>query len=264
MTFYSPAPRNDPAGLTAAQVDERVREILNSSAASGSYAPRSVPWAAVSLPLVSVFPEAPGDRDEVNLLDDETGTVSRWIWLNSKNAWMEIRAPGDLPGIMGWTASSTAPTGWLTADGTAVSRTTYAGLFDAIGTTYGVGDGSTTFNLPNVRDRFPVGAGSTYALAATGGAATHTLTTAQIPGHTHSISSGGAHTHDGTYATGTGATGGVSDGVPTHNSTPSASQPFRVSSNGSHDHGGATGSAGSGSSHNNLPPYLALTPIIRT
>jgi microcystin-dependent protein len=254
VTFYSPAPRNDPAGLTAAQVDERVREILNSSAASGSYAPRSVPWAAVSLPLVSVFPEAPGDRDEVNLLDDETGTVSRWIWLNSKNAWMEIRAPGDLPGIMGWTASSTAPTGWLTADGTAVSRTTYAGLFDAIGTTYGVGDGSTTFNLPNVRDRFPVGAGSTYALAATGGAATHTLTTAQIPGHTHSVPN---HTHTYDFAATSFQAGATATNVVTGPNTGNA---VDTRSSGST----TTGSAGSGSSHNNLPPYLALTPIIRT
>jgi len=51
-------------------------------------------------------------------------------------------------------AMNTAPTGWLKANGAAVSRTTYAALFSAIGTTFGVGDGSTTFNLPDMRGRF--------------------------------------------------------------------------------------------------------------
>jgi microcystin-dependent protein len=61
-----------------------------------------------------------------------------------------------------------------------------------IGTVWGVGDGSTTFNLPNLEDRFLTGAGNTYAIAATGGAATVTLATSEIPGHTHT---GPSHTH---------------------------------------------------------------------
>jgi microcystin-dependent protein len=60
-------------------------------------------------------------------------------------------------GDVGYFAMSTAPTGWLKANGAAVSRTTYAGLFAAIGTTYGVGDGSTTFALPDLRGEFPRG-----------------------------------------------------------------------------------------------------------
>jgi microcystin-dependent protein len=75
-------------------------------------------------------------------------------------------------------ALSTAPTGWLLCDGSAVSRTTYATLFGAIGTTYGVGDGSTTFNVPDLRERFPLGAGATHALGATAGASTHVHGTA--------------------------------------------------------------------------------------
>jgi len=55
--------------------------------------------------------------------------------------------------VVPW-GGSTAPTGWLECDGSAVSRTTYADLFTAIGTTYGVGDGSTTFNLPDLRGEF--------------------------------------------------------------------------------------------------------------
>jgi microcystin-dependent protein len=58
------------------------------------------------------------------------------------------------PGIVGEFARNTAPTGWLKANGAAVSRTTYAALFAAIGTTFGVGDGSTTFTLPDLRGEF--------------------------------------------------------------------------------------------------------------
>jgi len=57
-------------------------------------------------------------------------------------------------------AGSSAPSGWISCDGTAISRTTYAALFAIIGTTYGVGDGSTTFNLPDMQGRIPVGSGA--------------------------------------------------------------------------------------------------------
>lgn len=86
-----------------------------------------------------------------------------------------------------------APTGYLFCEGQAVSRATYADLFALIGTTYGAGDGSTTFNLPDLRDRFPIGASGTKALATTGGS--ETITTAQLPAHSHGIetkSAGGA------------------------------------------------------------------------
>lgn len=64
---------------------------------------------------------------------------------------------GTPPGAIQWYAVVSAPTGWLYADGSAVSRSTYADLFDIIGTTYGAGDGSTTFNLPDIRGRSIVG-----------------------------------------------------------------------------------------------------------
>jgi microcystin-dependent protein len=106
-------------------------------------------------------------------------------------------------------AGTTSPDNWLLCSGQAVSRTTYAALFAIIGTTYGVGDGSTTFNLPDLRGRTPVGKddmGGTPAnrmttggsgingvsLGAAGGAQTHTLGTAEMPSHTHTQD---AHTH---------------------------------------------------------------------
>lgn len=61
----------------------------------------------------------------------------------------------EIAGMVAFFAYATVPAGWLRADGRAVSRTTYAGLFSVIGTTYGNGDGSTTFNLPDMRDSFP-------------------------------------------------------------------------------------------------------------
>lgn len=85
-----------------------------------------------------------------------------------------------------------APAGWLLCDGSAVSRTTYATLYAAIGDTWGAGDGSTTFNLPDLRGRAPIGAGTGSGLTARTlggkvGAETHTLTAAQVPTHTHSL-----------------------------------------------------------------------------
>jgi microcystin-dependent protein len=64
---------------------------------------------------------------------------------------------GNIVGEVCFFGMSTAPTGFLKANGAAVSRTTYAALFTAIGTTYGAGDGSTTFNLPDLRGEFPRG-----------------------------------------------------------------------------------------------------------
>lgn len=75
-----------------------------------------------------------------------------------------------------WT-SNTPPSGFLLCNGSAISRTTYVKLFDIIGTTFGVGDGSTTFNLPDFRQRFPLGkaaSGTGSALGGTGGAIDHT------------------------------------------------------------------------------------------
>jgi hypothetical protein len=79
--------------------------------------------------------------------------------------------PAALPsGVMMPYGGTAAPTGWLLCNGAAVSRTTYAALFAAIGIAYGPGDGVNTFNVPDARDRVLMGAGSTYAVGATGGA----------------------------------------------------------------------------------------------
>lgn len=108
------------------------------------------------------------------------------------------------PGAVSAFASSSAPAGWLKCNGAAVSRATYAALFTAIGTTFGAGDGSTTFNLPDLRGEFVRGwddargidTGRAFGSAQAGQNASHT--------HTGTTATGGAHSHTaGIYNAGT-------------------------------------------------------------
>jgi len=111
------------------------------------------------------------------------------------------------PGAATMYAGAAAPAGWLLCDGTAVSRTAYANLFNAIGTAYGTGDGSTTFNVPDLRGRVPLGVGTGTGLtnrvrAATGGAQ-DAVVASHSHSHAHTASSGTVsadHTHSGTTA----------------------------------------------------------------
>lgn len=174
-------------------------------------------------------------------------TVDQWVQvaITDRTAIVQAVMTGDPPtppgAVMMWT-TATAPGGWLLCDGSAVSRTTYAALFAAIGTTYGAGDGSTTFNVPNLKGRVPVGRDSGDSsfdtLGETGGAKTHTLTVGEMPAHTHTTALHGSYRVQGTFPSDVyGAVSGGAEG---------------------------TSSAGSGQAHNNLQPYLVLNFIIRT
>jgi microcystin-dependent protein len=118
------------------------------------------------------------------------------------------------PGILAFFGGSSPPSGWFVADGTAVSRTTYAALFAAIGTIWGAGDNVTTFNLPDLRGRAPIGyvnkaaPGITArAFGARGGEESHTLALAEIPSHDHGYSQSphdhGTHSHSVVNSQGT-------------------------------------------------------------
>lgn len=139
-------------------------------------------------------------------------------------------------------AASSAPGGWLLCDGSNISRTTYSALFAAIGTTYGVGDGSTTFTLPNIKGRVIVGYNSAEtefnSLGETGGAKTHTLTIDEIPAHTHTYQNNvNDQNTDNAFGTETAADQA--------------------------DINQTTGSTGGGQPHNNLQPYIVLNYIIK-
>lgn len=144
-------------------------------------------------------------------------------------------------------AGTTAPAYYLMADGSAVSRTMFARLFAVIGTTYGAGDGSTTFNVPDLRGRviagLKTGDSAFSTIGQTGGAKTHTLTTGEMPAHTHTSDSGLVNAYGaGSPATAAwGSSIGFGYGVAY-----------------------ATSSAGGGEAHNNLQPYIALNYIIKT
>lgn len=89
-------------------------------------------------------------------------------------------------------AGSVAPEGWLLCDGSAVSRETYASLYSVIGDSYGSGDGSTTFNLPDLTGRVLIGSSSSHPAASSGGEEEHILSASEIHEHTHSV---GQHGH---------------------------------------------------------------------
>jgi microcystin-dependent protein len=187
-----------------------------------------------------------------------------WIW--NGTGW-DVATPnvGDafLPAgsIIQWSAS-TAPANWLICNGAAVSRNTYSSLFAAIGTTYGVGDGTTTFNLPDLRGRVAVGLDSTQTefdtLGETGGAKTHTLTIAEMPSHSHTgtTSTNGEHVHgiQSGYNVQNGGNDGAANGSFIGRTTAAA---------GNHSHSFTTAATGGGGAHNNLQPYEVLHYIIK-
>ena len=155
--------------------------------------------------------------------------------------------------------SSTAPTNWLICDGSAVSRSDYSELFAVIGTTYGSGDGSTTFNLPNLKGRVPVGKDSSQtefnSIGETGGEKTHQLTQNEMPSHRHNQ----ARLADAYYLTAwnshTGNVGGFDIGS-------------LYSDNNTALHGGiqnyfAVDDQGGNQAHNNLQPYIVTNYIIK-
>ncbi len=172
-------------------------------------------------------------------------------------------------------AGSSAPTGYLICDGSAQSRTTYATLFGIVGTTYGTGDGSTTFNVPDLRGRVIAGqddmGGSSAnrltgltggvdgdVLGGTGGDEKHALTEAQMPKHYHQMRGPNAVTApQGSATAATGLYGGGSaDDTPDDYAT--------FSTGGSASSGSSSTGTNSGNDHNNVQPTMILNYIIKT
>ena len=156
-------------------------------------------------------------------------------------------------GVVQMWAGASAPSGWLLCQGQAVSRTTYAALYAVCGTAYGTGDGSSTFNLPDLRARMPLGlngSGTFNALGKTGGEENHTLTTAEMPSHGHEVTAGNAMPKLGAWATNMGA----GSGWRSISSTNGSDGPLGVVS---------ASNTGGGGAHNNMPPYVVMSFIIK-
>lgn len=197
------------------------------------------------VPMPQVGPPTTGTWRLGTLAMDAVGALWRCSAPGNPGSWEQVGGGG--PAVVGFVAGdlkpwpgAAVPAGWLDCDGALVSRTTYAALFAAIGTAWGAGDGATTFALPDLRRRTLVGAGGTgtatlgNAVGNVGGAETHTLTTAQIPAHTHP-----APVVPGNYV-GSGFGSGNSKGPP-----------------------GTTGSTGGGGAHNNLQPSAVVHWLIK-
>lgn len=183
--------------------------------------------------------------------------INAWInpndnLLKYKNnlEWQNVIASGDtipIGSIIPFTGT-TAPTNWMICDGSEISRTTYEDLFTKIGTTFGEGDGTDTFNLPDLKGRIPIGAGSNdnnthnFTLGSTGGEYEHTLTVEELAKHNHGVSDPGVGRPVATSGGGSGWTHFTGD-----------SSPYKYNTN----------ETGGNSPHNNIQPYLTVNYIIK-
>lgn len=150
-------------------------------------------------------------------------------------------------GMMAMFAGTVAPRGWLFCDGSAVSRTGYAALFAAMGTAFGSGDGSTTFNLPDMRGKAPIGVGQDSGHSLTSrtlgtfvGEENHLLTIAEMPSHTHAE----------TTNTGSGSTSAIAKSTTLSTTTSAIAT--------------TTQSTGGGGSHNTMQPSMPVNFIVKT
>lgn len=155
--------------------------------------------------------------------------------------------------------TGTAPSGFLLCNGAAASRTTYAALFAVLGTVYGAGDGSTTFNLPNFVNRSPIGAGSLYGANTQIGSKD-----ASVISHSHYFSGttgGQSADHSHVYQYGGNAWNAGPYGSASHNGTTNTGG---TSNDHTHNYSGNTSTVGGSGTDANLQPSLGIYFIIKT
>ena len=224
------------------------------------------------------------DAGDVALYAKPVGNKSQLFFLDQDGNAVQLTFAGQgqtLPaGVVVDFAGIIPPGGFLLCFGQAVSRTTYAALFSAIGTTYGNGDGSSTFNLPDIRGRVIAGldnmggvaagrmtvqiSGST--LGAVAGEEQHVLVVGEMPSHTHAITDTG-HTHSGLFQPHNfgGPSDNVSQGGPFNHlwRDDNNGGPIPYSSNNAVT-GITLANTGSGTAHNNLQPTIMMNKLIKT
>ncbi len=202
--------------------------------------------------------------------------------INSVSGKMREQGNSIVPvGVIFDYAGSSVPAGFLFCNGDAVSRTTYAALFGAISTTYGVGDGSTTFNVPDYRGRVAAGKDDMGAAAAnrlsattispsgttlggTGGTQTHVLSSGELPAHTHTVSgTTGNESQDHTHHYGSAAVGNT--GPTAGNLITTGTTNTTDANNRSHTHSFSTttDNAGSSDAVGLIQPTIIINKIIK-
>ena len=191
--------------------------------------------------------------------DTTTGSLYRNGGTVNAPVWTALDKPSGT--LEMWGGSKDAiPAGYLICDGAAVNRVTYAALYAAIGTRYGAGDGATTFNVPDIRDRFPRGAGAGDQPGATGGEDTHALTANEMPQHNHAVNDPG-HTHDVKRLDTLSSSSGqyMLSGVQAVGAEPSTPGYLDNANTGI-----TLGNAGGNAAHENRPRFLEILFMIKT
>lgn len=219
-------------------------------------------------------PSSPIIPGEVYYNHDDLAVVEMQSGVDG--SWFDVATKVHVGSIMIWPLTA-LPIGYLECNGQAVSRTTFARLFTAISTIYGAGDGSTTFNVPNLAGRVVVGFQSADpdfgVMAQTGGAKTHTLATGEIPAHSHGVTDPThAHgvtdpTHSHTVPVKTNLAGAAVVDVAPGVNAPTVNGPTSAVGTGLTVNAASTGitsgSAGGGGAHNNIQPYMVMKYIIK-
>lgn len=172
------------------------------------------------------------------------------VYKRSQNDWVYL-TPSDM-GDIKYSCQESDHGCWLLCDGRSISRTEYSDLFEAIGTAFGVGNGSTTFNIPDARGRVlgAIGSGTGLTprnLGDTVGAETHTLTTSEMPSHSHGVTDPGhAHSYSNNLN---------DQGVNTLTTQDSAADNADLGqTTGSSTTGITINNTGGGGAHNNMQP----------
>lgn len=207
------------------------------------------------------------------------------LWARTGGAQNDSGNTGTYTGEIRGFAGPTLPTGWLLCDGSVVGRTTYSDLFSIIGTNWGAGNGSTTFGIPNLQGKFPIGVDPSFVLGASGGASSVALTVPNLAAHNHAIVDpghshtfvGSPHTHTvsdpghfhSAQTTANNATTGVMQGSQAGN-TGSAITGITIGSttatgtNATNTTGVSTANTGTGQSFSIVNPYAAINWMIKT
>jgi microcystin-dependent protein len=198
--------------------------------------------------------EAPDQTNDTTVFYDVSAGLYKKTTINS------LSTPALTGSIIAY-AGTTTPSGYLECDGANVNRTTYASLFAAVGVTWGAGDGTTTFTLPDLRRRTMIGKGGTaetgspgITVGSSGGTETYALTSGNLPTHNHLVFNSGSSTTavaPSTYSTQTGA-------------IPASDYAYTIAGSGSIPDRGRTSSSGSSTAVNLMQPSAVVGYFIKT